>query len=86
MSTDGTSGQIKMIAHILDGIVTSDDSFVPHFLFGADVGKCRFCGATGVVQAGLRIMYPHSPVCVFVLNAALQQSLREQEGDAHEQS
>ena len=81
MSTDVTPVQVKLIAQILDGLIVNEDSFVPHYVFGSDVGKCRFCGATGVVQAGLKIIYPHSPVCVFTLNAALQQSIQSQEGE-----
>lgn len=81
MSTDVTPNQIQLIARILDSLIVNDDSFTSHFSFGADVGRCRFCGAVGSVQAGLKIVYPHSPVCVFVLNAALQQSIQGQEGE-----
>jgi hypothetical protein len=79
MSEETATTQIKLIAQILDRFITSDDSFVPHFSFGADVGKCRYCGAVGSVQAGLKIVYPHSPVCVFTLNAELQHSIQSQE-------
>ena len=81
MSTDVTPNQIQLIARILDSLIVNDDSFTSHFSFGADVGRCRFCGAVGSVQAGLKIVYPHSPVCVFVLNAALQRSIQGQEGE-----
>lgn len=86
MSTDSTPDQVKLIAQILDSLIVNEDSFTSHFSFGADVGRCRFCGAVGSVQAGLKIIYPHSPVCVFTLNAALQQSIQSQEREIHGQA
>lgn len=71
--------QLYLIAQITN--ILCKDFVDPQTTYGANVGRCRYCGVFGKVQYP-NIVFEHAGDCVVSLNKSLQALMQSPEGDS----